>query len=424
MGQKMPGWAEDAGLTPVSKRLTAITIRNTKRAGMHCDGRGLYLKVTPAGTKSWIFRWRDKVTGKLRDKGLGPVVDVSLEEAREAAGVCRRQVREGGDPIGIVRDQIQAARLERAKRLTFGECAERYIKAHRSGWRNAKHAEQWESTLATHAALLTDLPVAEVDTALVIKALEPIWETKTETATRVRQRIESVLDWATVRTYRAGDNPARWRGHLDKLLPKPEKLKRVKHRAALPYADIGAYMVSLREKASDGARALELQILTACRPGEVAGAQWDEVDLSAAVWTIPGDRMKAGKEHRVPLSPRAVELLAAIPRKSGFLFPGTKRNTGITTAAMLKSGRSIRDDIDLTSHGFRSTFRDWAAEATNYPRDVVEMALAHAIKDKTEAAYRRGDLFEKRRELMDEWAGRCAQRDAPDTMPADEGSAA
>lgn len=394
-----------------AKRLTAVAVRNAKVPGMYCDGRGLYLKVAKGGTKSWIFRWRDRVSGRLRDKGLGSVLDVTLEQARIAADVCRQQVREGLDPIDAARERLQAARLERAKQMTFGECAGRYIEAHRGGWDNAKHADQWTNTLATHAALLTDLPVSEIDTALVIKCLEPIWATKTETATRVRQRMEAVLDWATVRKLRVGDNPARWRGHLDKLLAKPEKLKRVKHRAALPFNEIGAYMAGLRGKGGTGARALELQILTACRPGEVAAAQWEEIDLDAALWTIPAARMKARRDHTVPLSPAAVALLRAQKGRTGFVFKSSGKDGFVTTAAMLKAGRSVREDIDLTSHGFRSTFRDWAAEQTSHGRDIAEMALAHAIKDKTEAAYRRGDLLEKRRHLMADWAKRCAQAD-------------
>lgn len=398
-------------MAAVVKELTAVAVRNKKQPGMYCDGRGLYLKVAKGGTKSWIFRWRDRVSGRLRDKGLGSVLDVTLEQARVVAGICRQQVREGLDPIEAARQRLLDARLEWAKRMTFGECAEKYIEAHRGGWDNAKHADQWTNTLATHAKLLTDLPVSEIDTALVIKCLEPIWATKTETATRVRQRMEAVLDWATVRRLRVGDNPARWRGHLDKLLAKPEKLKRVKHRPALPFTEIGAYMAGLREKEGIGARALELQILTACRPGEVAAAQWEEIDLDAALWTIPAARMKARRDHTVPLAPAAVKLLRAQGGKKGYVFKSSGKEGFVTTAAILKSGRSVRDDIDLTSHGFRSTFRDWAAEQTSHASEIVEMALAHAIKDKTEAAYRRGDLLEKRRHLMADWAKRCAQGD-------------
>jgi integrase len=388
----------------MKNRLTAIGAKNQKRPGRYGDGGNLYLVVRNDGTKSWVFRWRDRVTGKLRDKGLGPYWDVSLEEARQQATTCRRLVREGVDPIDAARQQRSSVKLERARRLTFGECCEKYMDAHRDGWRNAKHAGQWQSTLDTYAAILKPLPVAEIDTALVIKALEPIWATKTETATRVRQRIEAVLNWATARAFRSGENPARWRGHLDKLLAKPTKLKAVEHRAALPYTEAKPFMAELRQQKGLGALALELQILTACRPGEVAQAQWAEFDLDAATWTIPGSRMKAGKEHRVPLSPPAVALLRKLPRVNGFVFPGTKKTQAITTAAMLKALRTLRPGFD--AHGFRSTFRDWAADQTTYPRDVAEAALAHAVQG-VEAVYRRTDLLNKRAHLMADWATYC-----------------
>ncbi|BBD80203.1 integrase [Aerosticca soli] len=362
--------------------------------------------MRPDLSKTWVFRWRDRTTGKLRDKGLGPVWDVTLEEARRRAATYRQQVREGIDPIDAARQARAAVKLERARRLTFGQCCEKYMDAHRESWRNAKHAAQWQSTLDTYCASLLPLPVAEIDTALVIKALEPIWTTKTETATRVRQRIEAVLNWATAREFRTGENPARWRGHLDKLLPKPTKLKNVEHRAALPYSEAGAFMAELRQQKGLGASALELQILTACRPGEVAGAQWAEFDLEGATWTIPGERMKAGKEHRVPLSPPAVALLRKLQRVSVYVFPGTKKGQPITTAAMLKALRTIRPGFD--AHGFRSTFRDWAADQTAYPRDVAEAALAHAVQG-VEAVYRRTDLLNKRARLMADWAKYCAK---------------
>lgn len=392
-------------------RLTVITVKNKHKPGRYGDGGGLYLLVKQQ-SKSWVFRWRDKVTGKLRDKGLGPAWDVGLEEARQRAATCRRQLRDGVDPIEHKRQTIQTARLERARRLTFGECCDKYIAAHRVGWRNVKHAEQWGSTLRTYAAELQPLPVAEIDTALVIKALERIWVTKTETASRVRQRIESVLDWATAREFRTGDNPARWRGHLQNLLPTPTKLKRANPRAALPYAELGAFMSELHQQSGLGARALELQILTACRPGEIAGARWDEVDLDAAAWTIPGERMKAGRAHRVALSSAAVKRLRALPRDSDYVFPGV-RGQPLTTAAILKALRAIRPGFD--AHGFRSTFRDWAADCTAYRGDIAEAALAHVLRNKTEAAYKRTDLFAQRARLMEDWAKFCA-------TPAPEGN--
>lgn len=385
-------------------RLTVISVKNKRKPGRYGDGGGLYLLVKQE-SKSWVFRWRDAVSGKLRDKGLGPAWDVGLEEARQRAATCRRQLRDGVDPIEHKRQAILTARLERARRLTFGECCDKYIAAHRMGWRNVKHAEQWGSTLRTYAAELQSLPVAEIDTALVIKALERIWVTKTETASRVRQRIESVLDWATAREFRSGDNPARWRGHLQNLLPKPTKLKRTNPRAALPYAELGTFMSELHQQAGLGARALELQILTACRPGEIAGARWIEFDLDAAAWTIPGERMKAGRPHRVALSSAAVKKLRALPCESDYVFPGV-RGQPLTTAAILKALRAIRPGFD--AHGFRSTFRDWAADCTAYRGDIAEAALAHVLRNKTEAAYKRTDLFAQRARLMEDWAKFCA----------------
>lgn len=404
------GWEES--MHP--HRLTAIAVKAKKASGRYADGGGLYLYVRPDGSKTWVFRWRDRITGKLRDKGLGPAWDVSLEEARKQATTCRQQVRDGIDPIDAARQERTAAKLERARRLTFGQCCERYIEAHRDGWRNAKHAEQWVATLDTYAADLKPLPVAEVDTAIIVKALEPIWTTKTETATRVRQRIEAVLNWATAREFRQGENPARWRGHLDKLLPKPDKLKKVEHRAALPYADMGDFMAALRKQKGMGALALELQILTACRPGEVAGARWDEFDLDAATWELPGERTKTGKPHRVPLSAPALALLRKLPRTGAFVFPSTKKGQSMTTAATLKALRTIRPGFD--AHGFRSSFRDWAADMTSYPRDVAEAALAHAVGG-VEAAYRRSDLLGKRARLMADWAAYCAK---PAPAPSDK----
>lgn len=391
-----------------SNRLTVIAVKNKHKPGRFGDGGGLYLLVKPNG-KSWVFRWRDRITGKLRDKGLGPAAGgwaVGLEEARQRAEECRHQLRDGRDPIAVKRQALADAKLERARQLTFAECSTKYIDSHRAGWRNAKHAAQWQSTLDTYACALQPLPVASIDTALVIKALEAIWETKTETATRVRQRIEAVLDWATAREFRTGENPARWRGHLDKLLPKPAKLKHVTPRAALPYAEIGEFMVQLRQREGLGARALELQILTAARPGEVAGAEWPEFDLDAATWQIPGARMKSGRDHRVPLSTSALFLLRKLkPRTTGFVFPGAQKGRPLTTAAALKALRAVRKGFD--AHGFRSSFRDWCADCTAYRGDIAEAALAHVLKDKTEAAYKRTDLFAQRARLMAEWGQFC-----------------
>jgi len=393
------------------KRLTPIAIK-TAAPGRHSDGGSLYLLVKPDGRKTWLFRYRDRLTSKLRDKGLGAAWDVPLPEARERAAECRRMRRDGNDPIDSASEAKQKARVEHGKRMTFGQCAERYIEAHRSGWRNAKHAEQWTATLATHAALLTALDVAKIDTTLVVRCLDPIWADKTETATRVRQRIEAVLGWATVRGLRAGDNPARWRGHLDKLLTQPNAIKNVTHMPALPHAAIGPFMVKLRASNGLGAKALELMILCALRPGAAAGAKWEEFDLDRKLWTIPGERMKSRKgkeearEHVVPLSDAAMKLLRSIPKVGEYTFPS--RNGGITTAAMLKAARAADPSIVLTSHGFRSTFKDWASECTNHPGEVSEAALAHTIKNATEAAYRRTKLVERRAVLMKEWSAYCA----------------
>jgi integrase len=302
-----------------------------------------------------------------------------------------------------------AQKLAQLKHMTFKACAQAYIDAHRAEWKNAKHAKQWASTLATYAyPKLGNLPVAAVDDALVLKVLLPIWEKKTETATRLRGRIESVLDWATFNKFRQGENPARWKGHLDNSLAKPKKVTSVTHHPALPYSGIGPFMAALRKREGVGARALEFAILTAARSGEVRGATWDEVDLKNRLWLIPAERMKMTREHRVALSDAAVELLEGLPRIDGELlvFPGSKKNrpmSDMTLTAVLR-----RMEVEgVTAHGFRSTFRDWAAESTNYPSDMAEMALAHSIGDKVEAAYRRGDMLKKRFRMMNEWAKFC-----------------
>jgi integrase len=394
-------------------RLNALAVTRANKLGMYADGGGLYLQVASKGAKSWIFRFM--MNGREREMGLGPLHAVSLADARSAAEKCRHMCHQDIDPIEARRAQRAQAALETAKAITFKECAEAYIEAHKAGWRNAKHADQWTNTLASFAyPAIGDLSVQAVDTPLVLKVLEPIWAVKTETASRVRGRIEAVLDWAMARGYRRGENPARWRGHLDKLLPARAKVRKVKHHSALPYADAGDFMAELREVGGTAARALEFTILTAARTGEVIGARWTEIDMVAGSWTIPGDRMKAGQEHRVPLPEAALAILRAAhkerdERHGDFVFPGGKRGKSLSNMAMLALLERMSRD-DLTVHGFRSTFRDWAAERTNFPNHVVEMALAHAVGDKVEAAYRRGDLFEKRRRLMDAWAKWCAAR--------------
>jgi len=391
-------------------RLTPDAVESLTEPGRHPDGAGLYLQVGPNGNKSWLLRFmRD---GRAREMGLGPLHTVGLLEARKRAKRARLKLLDGLDPIQERIASQTAERLAKARSITFDECAAAFIKTHRKGWRNDKHAEQWQNTLATYCTpVFGSLPVQSVDTSLVIKVLEPIWAEKTETASRVRGRIEKILDWAKVRGYRDGENPARWRGHLDKLLPKRRDVQKIEHFAALPYVEIGAFMQSVREQEGNAARALELVILTAARTSEVINARWDEVDLNAKVWTIPAERMKAKREHRVPLSDAAVKVLKTMmDRAEGdYVFAGMKPDKPLSTMALLALLDRMRRS-DLTVHGFRSSFRDWAAETTNFPRDVAEAALAHVVSDKTEAAYRRGDLFEKRRKLMQAWAEHCNRK--------------
>jgi integrase len=392
----------------LTERLTARGVQTAKAADrplMLADGRGLYLRVGPTGSKSWIFRYRHD--GQRHDLGLGPYPDISLAEARERATAQRRLKIDGDDPLLVRRTKRDAARIEAAKAMTFKACAQGYIEAHRAGWRNEKHAWQWDNSLGKFAyPTLGALPVSAVDTGLVLKAIEPIWTTKTETASRVRGRIEAILDWATVRGYRQGDNPARWKGHLDHLLPARSKVARVEHHAALPYPEIGRFIAELRQQGGTAARAMEFLILTAARTGEVIGARWREIDLAERLWTVPANRMKAGREHRVPLSSAALALLGQSGEPDAHVFPGVKGRP-LSNMAMLMTLRRM-GYAELTAHGFRSTFRDWCAERTNFPAEVAEMALAHVVGDKVEAAYRRGDLFHKRRQLADAWAKFCA----------------
>jgi integrase len=390
-------------------KLTALAITQAKRRGYYGDGGGLFLQVSTSGAKSWVFRFKE--IGRLREMGLGPTHTVSLAEARQKALECRKARLDGLDPIEARRGKRILAKLDAAKAVTFAACAERYIASHKAGWRNPKHAAQWPATLGTYVyPAFGSLPVQAVDVGLVMKAIEPIWVQKPETAGRVRGRIESVLDWATARGYRQGENPARWRGHLENLLPKKSKVRRVEHHAALPYVEIGAFMAELQRQEGVPARALEFAILTAARTGEVIGAKWDEIDLGERLWTVPAERMKkADKEHRVPLSDAALAILDDLRKvqQDNFVFPGGKAGRPISNMAMLMLLRRMGRG-DLTAHGFRSSFRDWAAERTGFPAEVAEMALAHTVSDKVEAAYRRGDLFQKRRQLSEAWAKFCA----------------
>ncbi len=391
------------------KRLTAMGVQKITRPGYHADGAGLYLQVTASGAKSWIYRYRRQ--GKLHDKGLGSSLALSLADAREAAARCRRMLVDGIDPIQAMKEQRQAERLEQARSKTFRQCALEYIAQIKVQWKNEKHADQWINTLEVYAcSVFGDVPVQDVETSLVYKALEPIWQTKNETASRVRGRIEKVLDWARVADLRTGENPARWKGHLDAMLAKPSQVQKVINHPALPFIQMGGFMKALRQHEGLAAKALELTILTAARTGEIIGAKWDEFDLEARVWIIPAERMKMGKEHRVPLCSRAIELLNAMKatRTSDYVFPGEKEHRPLSNMAMAEVLKRMKR-TNITVHGFRSTFRDWAAETTNFPSEVVEMALAHRISNSVEAAYRRGDLMEKRRALMHAWQEYCAR---------------
>jgi integrase len=379
--------------------------------GRHSDGGGLYLQVR-GKARSWLFRYQ--LHGREHFMGLGSAEAISLKRARELAAEARASAAEKVDPLQERRLERNAALVAEAKLVTFKECAEGYIRDHEGTWKNAKHRYQWRATLEQFVyPHIGALPVQDIDTALVLRCIKPLWQDKTETASRTRGRIERILDWATVHGHRTGDNPARWRGHISEALPQPEKINGVEHHPALPYAEIGTFMVDLRRRDSTTAKALEFLILTAARTGEVIGATWSEIDLASKVWTIPADRMKGGREHRVPLSDRAVAILREMQSRcqSDYAFPG-QRNAGLSNAslsAMLK----IMHRADLTVHGFRSTFRDWASECTNFPNEVCEAALAHVVSDKTEAAYRRGDLFEKRRRLMAAWAEYCGKSAQP-----------
>ena len=389
--------------------LTAKAVERTTTPGRYRDAglRGLYLQINPNGAKSWLLRYER--SGRERWHGLGPADIVGLKDARERARQARLLLLDGVDPIEHRKAQRAARALEAAKAMTFQQCAEAYIAANEGAWSNAKHAAQWTTTLTTYVyPKIGNLPVADIDTGLVLKCVEPHWPTKTETMSRVRGRIESVLDWAGVRGYRKGDNPSRWRGHLEHVLPAKGDIAKVRHHSALPYGELPAFMVELRTREGTAARALEFTILTAARTGEVIGAQWSEFDVDAALWTVPADRTKGGREHRVPLSERAVELLRALPIEAGngHVFMGS-RQAGLGSLAMTQLLKRMGHG-DITVHGFRSTFRDWAAEQTAFPNHVVEMALAHVIGDKVEAAYRRGDLLTKRRQLAEAWSKFCS----------------
>ena len=400
------------------RRAAGLTTMKVKTAppGRYGDGKGLYLLVRSADARFWLFRYRRN--GHMREMGLGSFADVTLAEAREKAADLHRKVKAGIDPLAEREARAFAEKVAShqatVRAITFADVANRYITAHEAGWRNPKHRQQWRNTLDTYAMpILGPLPVSDVDTGTVMRVLEPIWRDKTETASRLRGRIESVLDYATAREWRAGENPARWRGHLDNLLPAPGKVAKVEHHAALPWREIGGFMATLVDQEGVAALALRYVILTAARTGEAIGATWREIDTAGAVWTVPAGRMKASREHRVPLSGPALTVLREAaqlrpdPHPNALVFPG-KLAKPLSNMAMLALLRRMGRG-DLTTHGFRSTFRDWCAETTNYPREVAEAALAHTLDDKVEAAYRRGDLIEKRSRLMADWAAFCGR---------------
>ncbi len=383
--------------------LTAVQIKALNNPGKYADRDGLYLNITKRGTKSWIYRYQ--LHGRRREIGLGSLRDVSLKSARDKASEARSLQQQGVDPKAH-RDSLKHMPVS-AEVWTFDKCAGAYIESHRAGWKNTKHTQQWANTLYMYASpVFGHLPVDQIDTGLVMQVLEPIWRTKTETASRVRGRIENVLSWAIVQGYREGPNPALWRGHLSMLLPQRSKVQKVIHHAALPYSEISEFLDELRGHKGLSAQALELTILTAVRTSEVLSAKWSEIDLDACIWTIPGNRMKSGREHRVPLSTQAVALLNGLPKMNGWVFP-SRKDKPLSNMAMLVLLKRDMGYSESTVHGFRSTFRDWVAETTYYPRELAESALAHVLTDKTEAAYQRGDLLEKRRELMQSWADYC-----------------
>ncbi|MDQ7954779.1 MAG: integrase arm-type DNA-binding domain-containing protein [Pseudomonadota bacterium] len=387
----------------IAPELSARAVAVLKTEGRHAVGGapGLHLRITK-GHKGWVLRIM--VGERRRDLGLGPYPEISLADAREKARDMHKLVREGVDPLSSKRAQRNALLARQAAEKDFDWCVDEFLKSKSDEWKNAKHRQQWENTLQTYASPhLGKLLMQDIDLQHVLLCLEPIWKTKNETASRLRGRIEAVLDWATVRKYRTGENPARWKGHLDKVLSAPAKIQKVQHHRAVPIDDMAAFMGDLRQRSGVAAQALEFVILTAARSGEVRGAPWSEFDLDARVWTIPAERMKAGREHRVPLSDAAMKVLESMPqgKPESLVFPGSKDKalSDMSLTAVMR-----RMAVDAVPHGFRSTFRDWVGDRTDFPRDLLEMALAHVIENKTEGAYRRGDALERRRVMMEAWA--------------------
>lgn len=394
------------------KELGALAVANITRRGVTFVGgvRGLALNVTMYGSRSWVFRYQ--VGKRRRDMGLGSYPSVTLAEARERARDARTKLSMGIDPIEHVRALRSKLLAEQSTAITFDEAAKKYVEAHEHGWKNAKHAQQWRNTIETYASpVIGKMLIQDIGMPQVLQVLEPIWRDKTETASRLRGRMDAVFDWAIAHGYRTQLSPARWNGLLDKVLPAPGKVAKVGHHRALPYADLPDFMLALRAHEGVGSAALQFLILTACRSGEVRGARWSEFDMDARVWTIPAERMKAGKEHRVPLSLAAIAIVEhqRLNRFSDLVFPSPNRSKGEWRESAMLSDMTLsavlrRMEVAAVPHGFRSTFRDWCAEQTDYPNEVAEMALAHAVSNKVEAAYRRGDLLQKRYRLMDDWA--------------------
>lgn len=406
-----------------ARELSAVEVRRHKQPGYHAVGGvpGLHLQVTSTGARSWILRVM--VGNRRRDLGVGGYPETSLAQARERARAVRDQIRQGTDPVAEREAAQTRLQSQRAKTITFDEATRKYLASKTREFKNDKHSAQWRSTLATYAnPVIGKLPVNQIELAHIVQILNDIWITKTETATRLRGRIENVIAWATVSGYRTGDNPARWKGNLDAILPKPGKLKNVQHHKALPVAAMPQFMADLRRRVGIAPRALEFSILTAARSGEVRGATWSEIDLDAGTWTVPSERMKAGREHVVPLCDTAIQILRDAPRfpDCELLFPspnGKVMSDG-TLNAVLK-----RMKVEATAHGFRSTFRDWTAEFTNYPHEVCEMALAHTIPNAVERAYRRGDLLAKRSRLMTDWEKFLANPNASGDVTLSQGVA-
>jgi integrase len=383
--------------------LTQKRLKKNMKPGRHSDGGNLFLQVTPSGGKSWLFRYERE--GRQRGMGLGPLADFDLEQARDRARAARQLLRDGLDPLTARGAERAARALEAAKQKTFEQAAKEYYDGHEKKWTNAHYRQKFLASLKMYAfPKIGRLPVAAINTGLVLKVIEPIWQTKPDTANRVRGRIENILDWATVRSLRTGDNPARWAGHLEEALPA--KTRVTEHHTALPYADVPAFVAQLGQKIGVSPKALEFLILTAARSGEVIGARWPEIDVDKKLWVIPGPRMKEKKEHRVPLTDRAIEILNGLPREGDFVFIGSRKNAPLGKNSFWKLIEAMGHDV--TTHGFRSSFRDWAGETTAFPADICEVALAHAVGGKVQTAYQRGDLLEKRRKLMQAWAQFCA----------------